>query len=132
MRDRRRIWFWEDKWCGLEPLGAAFPSLYAVTDSKGATMADFWDHSLEFWNPRFLRAFNNWKLEQICSLLSSLHGKRISAEEKDTLIWTASKGGTFTVKSLMGFGEGQFPRKMVWNSCIPTKISFFAWEIWWG
>ena len=32
---------------------------------------------------------------------------------------------------LMRDNEGQFPRKMVWNSWIPTKISF-AWEAWWG
>ena len=26
----------------------------------------------------------------------------------------------------------QFPRNLIWNSCIPTKVSFFAWEAWWG
>ena len=25
-----------------------------------------------------------------------------------------------------------FPRKLVWNNCIPTKVSFFAWEAWWS
>ena len=25
-----------------------------------------------------------------------------------------------------------FPRKLIWNNCIPTKISIFAWEVWWG
>ena len=39
--DGRRIEFWEDKWCGLEPLGETFPSLYAMTSSKGPYMADF-------------------------------------------------------------------------------------------
>ena len=25
-----------------------------------------------------------------------------------------------------------FPKKLIWNICIPTKVSFFAWEAWWG
>ena len=51
------------KWCGLEPLGVAFPSLYAMTASKGAYVADCKDHEGEFWNPRSPRDFNDWELE---------------------------------------------------------------------
>ena len=25
-----------------------------------------------------------------------------------------------------------FHKKLIWNNCIPTKISFFAWEVLWG
>lgn len=25
--------------------------------------------------------------------------------------------------------EGQSPRKMVWNPCIPMKVRFFVWEV---
>ena len=24
-----------------------------------------------------------------------------------------------------------FPIKLIWNNRIPSKISFFAWEVWW-
>ena len=24
------------------------------------------------------------------------------------------------------------PRNMLWNSCVPPKVCFFAWEAWWG
>ena len=52
------------------------------------------------------------------------------------MVWTASKNGLFTVKSnynlLVRENERHFPRNLVWNSCIPTKVSFFAWEAWWG
>ena len=28
--------------------------------------------------------------------------------------------------------DRQAPMKMLWNSCVPPKVSFFAWEAWWG
>ena len=46
------------------------------------------------------------------------------------------KGGSFTVKSSYNLLEGGshqlVPSKLLWNPCVPTKISFFAWEVWWG
>ena len=45
--DGRRICFWEDKWCGSEPLGVAFPSLYSMTVDKGAHVAYLCDNSRE-------------------------------------------------------------------------------------
>ena len=47
----------------------------------------------------------------------------------------ASKDCIFSVKSfydnLENTREGQFPRKMVWNPCVPMKVSFLVWQIWW-
>ena len=89
--DGRRICFWEDKWCGIEPLGVAFHSLYTMAVSKGAFVAETWDHSEEVggWNPRFLRDFNDWELELVCCLFFALQGKRICSEAKDILVWIA-------------------------------------------
>ena len=28
-------------------------------------------------------------------------------------------------------GLWSFPKKLIWINCIPSKISFFAWEGWW-
>ena len=53
--------FWEDRWCGKEPLKVAFPTLFAIATSKEAWVADVWDGPLELgcWAPRFVRAFND-------------------------------------------------------------------------
>ena len=69
----------------------------------------------------------------------------VSPEEKDKLMWNLSKDGCFSVKSLYGVLEGRreglFPRKMIWNSCLHTKVSSFHLgslvrqsdkKIWWG
>ena len=29
-------------------------------------------------------------------------------------------------------GTIPFPLKIVWNPCIPSKVSFFSWEACWG
>ena len=42
----KQIRFWEDIWCGLEPLCRTFLTLSSLSVSKGAVAADFWDQ----WN----------------------------------------------------------------------------------
>ena len=69
------------------------------------------------------------------SLFPSIQAKRLSPDGKYSLVCNLSTSGIFTVKSLhdilMGGQVEQFPRKMIWNSSIPTKVSFFVWEAWW-
>ena len=41
--DASRIRFWEDRWCGENPLCVSFPTLYVVAASKGATLGEVWE-----------------------------------------------------------------------------------------
>ena len=61
-----RIRFWEDIWCGENPLCTSFPTLYAVAASKGAKVGEVWETTGDGggWNLRFIRPFNDWKLEK--------------------------------------------------------------------
>ena len=47
-----------------------------------------------------------------------------------------SKDGVFSVKSLyralQPVSLASFPSKIIWNSCVQPKLSFFAWEASWG
>ena len=45
MGDRRRVRFWEDRWCGDDALSVSFPSLYAMAASKEAWVVEVWDSS---------------------------------------------------------------------------------------
>ena len=38
--DGSRIRFWEDRWCGENPLCVSFPTLYVVATSKGTTIGE--------------------------------------------------------------------------------------------
>ena len=46
------------------------------------------------------------------------------------------KNGSFSVKTcfelLEGGSQQSVPIKMLWNPTVPTKVGFFAWEVWWG
>ena len=67
-------------------------------------MADFWDPSVEggwgCWNPCFSRALNDWEVEEAERFLEGLHGKRVLGDVDDMVVWTKTKSGKFSVKSL--------------------------------
>ena len=46
------------------------------------------------------------------------------------------KVGLFSVNSLFGELKGgsaaAFQESMLWNLCVPSKVSFFACKVWWG
>ena len=46
------------------------------------------------------------------------------------------KNGSFSVNTcfelLEGGSQQSVPIKMLWNPTVPTKVGFFAWEVWWG
>ena len=84
----------------------------------------------------FSAVFNDWEIDDVLNLLAAIHGVRLNPDRIYNLVWSISKSGVFIVKScydkLMGGNVENFPIKLIWNNCIPTKISFFAWEVWWG
>ena len=136
--DGKRFRFWKDTWCGTEPLSETFHNIYTMAATKDAYLEDLWDWSREEgrWNSTFLRSFNDWEINDVLNLLATIHRVRLNPDRKDNMVWSLSKSGIFTIKScydkLMGGMVENFPRKLILNNCIPTKINFFAWEVWYG
>ncbi|RVX10864.1 LINE-1 reverse transcriptase-like [Vitis vinifera] len=111
----------------------------AITSNKEAWVNEVWTAEGEWggsWNPCFNRPFNDWELEEVERLFCCLEGKKVRGDEEDKVKWMASKDGDFSVKSLyrtMQLGSlAFFPSKIIWNSCVQPKLSFFAWEASWG
>ena len=79
-------------------------------------------------------SFNDKEINDALDLLATIHCVRLNPNRKDILFWSLSKNGVFTVKScydkLMGGMVENFPKKLIWNNCIPTKIGFFVGEVW--
>ena len=54
---------------------------------------------------------------------------------EDEVIWTKAKDGRFSVKSLYKDLDQErreeFPANIIWNSLVPPRVSFFAWEATW-
>ena len=84
--DGSRIKFWEDVWCGEDPLCESFPSLNALVVSKGAMVAEVWEASRGegVWNPRFIRAFNDWELEVVQNFIGLINTKKVNPIRKGT------------------------------------------------
>ena len=130
----RRVKFWKDRWCSEEPLCEIFPPLFALSNSKEAWVADLWEHRGEGgnWNFRFVRNLNDWELGAMEHFLSLLQGS-VKREQEDRVVWKGGNKGVFSVKGLYSVLENGcttlFPLKIVWNPWIPSKVSFFTWEV---
>ena len=68
-------------------------------------------------------------------LLLRLQGRRVYSDVEDQVVWTKSKHGRFSVKSLHKALElarqGDFPARVIWDSLVPLRVSFFAGEATW-
>ncbi|KAJ9691054.1 hypothetical protein PVL29_013294 [Vitis rotundifolia] len=134
----QRVRFWKDKWCEDGPLCESFASLFSISLSKDAWVSEVWNpvSDGDGWTPLFVRAFNDWEVALVERLLQKIHTFRVQGEEEDSVIWTASKDGVFSIKSLYSMleegGSSLFPSKSIWRVRVPTKVAFFAWEASWG
>ena len=88
------------------------------------------------WTPLFARAFNDWEIDLVERLLQKIHAFRVQREGEDSVIWTTSNDGAFSVRSLYYMmkpgGLSMFPSERVWRVRVPPKVAFFAWEASWG
>ena len=69
-------------------------------------------------------------------LFCCVDGKKVNVVEEDRVRWMDSNNGLFSVKSLFRalhpVSLVSFPSKIIWNSCVQPKLSFFAWKDSWG
>ena len=81
--------FWEDEWCGENPLSASFPTLYAIAASKGAKVGEVWKNTGDGrgWNLRFIKSFNDWELEETQRSISLISSRNISQGEKEKIFF---------------------------------------------
>ncbi|RVX07327.1 hypothetical protein CK203_022644 [Vitis vinifera] len=106
--------------------------------SKNAWVSEVWNPVGDGigWTPLFARAFNDWEIDLVERLLQKIQAFRVQREEEDRVIWTASKDGAFSVRSLYSMmepgGLSLFPSERIWRTRVPPKVAFFAWEASWG
>ena len=134
----RRINFWKDIWCGEEALCSRFPSLFNLAPNKEAKIADIWDRDrgAGSWSPNFIRPLNDWEIEEVASLLHTLHEVSYCPSGEDKLLLKGDKEKGFLIRSMYKCFDSSpafdFPYRLIWNPVVPPKIGFFAWEATWG
>ena len=101
-------------------------------------MEDVWNSSADgdCWAPCFSRWLNDWEVEIVECFLLRLQGWRVCRDEEDKLLWTGPKNEKFSIETLYNALEpgnhAAFPTKVIWNSWVSPKMSFFAWEATWN
>ena len=96
-----RTRFWEDKWNRENPLCNLFPTLNAITASKGKMIGEVWESSRGEggWNLRFFRLFNDWELDEAQRLISSISGSSVRQSEDHKISWDVDKKCQYTIKA---------------------------------
>ena len=135
-----RIRFWQDKWCGELALMDRFPTLFACSNQREATIASVLVRSTERgscdWNVTFVRDSNDWEIDLVVEFFQILASNSPSTEGPDRLCWKGHKDGVFTSRSfyqLLDVRPGvSFPWKGIWAAKAPPRVSFFIWTATWG
>ena len=113
-------------------LRVSFPSLFALTVDKDASVTDVWEVSGEVggWFPCFTRPLNDWEMDAIESFFQTPQGKRVCLGKEDMLLLKESKDENFFVKSLSEVlnrpSTLSFSFRNIWSFRVPTKVDFFA------
>jgi hypothetical protein len=96
-----KIRFWQDVWCGDQPLKASLPTLLNIARFKKASMADFILslNDIVQWNIIFIRPVHDGEVEMVTSFLNLLYYFRKSRAGEDRIFWIPSKRQTFEVRS---------------------------------
>lgn len=103
-----RIQFWHDLWCGERQLQLEFPLLYSFARQKDVWVADIMEvgSGVVVYNVHFERTVNDWEMD-VCSMFYGLlYSKVWRRRGVDKLIWTGSKNGIFSVKSIYPLFRG--------------------------
>lgn len=102
-------------------------------------VADLWEQREGGgdWNFRFARNLNDWELDTMERFLLKLQGQLVNREEEEArVVWKGDSKGRFSVGIPYSQLEPDyvipFSLGIIWNSKIPSKVSFFAWEACWG
>ena len=88
------------------------------------------------WSPTFLRALNDWEIEEMTRFLHTLHDQKLRPTGVDKLSLQNDKDRGFSVKRMYKGVDVSpafvFPHRIVWNPVVPPKIGVFAWEAAWA
>ncbi|KAG9442593.1 hypothetical protein H6P81_018447 [Aristolochia fimbriata] len=126
--------FWRDIWLGSVPLRISHPSLCRVAALPDATvlgtLGSNHSHSTD-WTSVFRRALREDEVIALSSLESLIGSFYKDDDRPDSLIWSPSTDGSFTMafayKALLPSSDAHVSRR-AWQLLAPPKVQFFIWS----
>ena len=121
--------FWLDHWLGDSPLWQSHPSLFRIATDTNILVGE----ALHVDPPaiHFMRALTNEERISWDGLSQQLGSHRLRAGA-DTVKWSLTASGKFTVKSLynkLTGGPVLDIAKGLWKAGLPLKIKIFMWQM---
>lgn len=114
-------------------LKESFRRLYSLAFEPFGRVVDSFDVVGNVWVSKLRRNLNNWELGEMMGLLRVLEGVRPDPSQSDGWECVLSKEGVFTSKSFyveqFVHRSIPFPHKCIWISNMPSKVSFFMWNV---
>ncbi|WVZ62664.1 hypothetical protein U9M48_012381 [Paspalum notatum var. saurae] len=123
-----QVHFWEDTWCGSQPLKFIYPSLFNIVRNKSATVADVM--SSVPLNVSFRRGLVGERLRAWHELVGVVMRVPMRGG-RDVFKWSLNKIGVFTVNSMYKHlvSNGIKVSQEIWKTKIPLKIKIFMWYV---
>ncbi|GKC96748.1 RNA-directed DNA polymerase, eukaryota, reverse transcriptase zinc-binding domain protein [Tanacetum coccineum] len=123
--------FWEDSWCGNQPLKLAFPRIYMLDydrDCSIATRLSIIDSCSALRRPPRGGA----ELAQLIAL-RALIGDVVLSDDRDSWKWSLNASVGFSVASVRSLVDDHTldvdTHATKWNRCIPIKVNVFLWRL---
>ena len=123
--------FWEDTWCGEQPLKAVFPRIYLLDTDKSCNISS--RVRLLDWSS-VLRRTPRGGVEsfQFCALKDVIENISLT-DQRDSWQWTLDSSSGFSVASVRFLVDSHMLDTVNdatrWNKIIPIKVNVFLWRV---
>ena len=123
--------FWEDIWCGNQPLKLQFPRIYMLDIDKNCSIAS--RVPLVDWNTVFRRVPRGGAESVQYNALKDVIGSVSLSDKIDSWKWSLDGCNSFSVASVRNMVDSQtLDMDLVatrWNRLILIKVNVFLWKL---
>nr|KYP61726.1 Putative ribonuclease H protein At1g65750 family [Cajanus cajan] len=134
--DGQNTFFWKDGWSGQGPLCNRYSRLFSIASDKDVSVANMvlWRDGGFEWIWSWRRSLFQWELDLLSQLAADLGSTVLKNDCCDRWCWKDSNDEIYNVKSAYkavindGIYANFLLHKFLWSSCVPSKVSGFAWK----
>ena len=127
-------WNFGNVWCGDCTFQEAFPELYCLSRSKDSSVAEVmgWSAWRFHWNVQFRRPPQDWEEEAFDRFMGLVYSSTVRGFGPNKVCWKPARNRGFEVRGYYSSFYPptlvSFPWRMIWQSKVPPRVTFFSWS----